>query len=103
MTYYLVCYLVWVMTLQKQNLKKQFIISLIFGFLIFLAICIEEFFANSSVNLILFTLGLGFLSSTLIFICFLIANVLKINRILLVYFFDARRRLLQPNHGLKNS
>ncbi|AZQ88051.1 hypothetical protein EJK51_0590 [Moraxella catarrhalis] len=22
MTYYLVCYLVWVMTLQKQNLKK---------------------------------------------------------------------------------
>ncbi|AZQ90165.1 hypothetical protein EJK50_0592 [Moraxella catarrhalis] len=45
--------------------------------MIFLAICIEEFFANSSVNLILFTLGLGFLSSTLIFICFLIANVLK--------------------------
>ena len=60
-----------------KSKKKQLIISLIFGFLIFLAICIEEFFANSSASLILFTLGLSFLLSMLIFIYFLIANVLK--------------------------
>lgn len=62
---------------KTKSKKKQLIISLIFGFLIFLAICIEEFFANSSANLILFALGLSFLSSMLIFMYFLIANLLK--------------------------
>lgn len=45
---------------KTKSKKKQFIISLIFGFLIFLAICIEEFFANSSVNLNIIYLRVGF-------------------------------------------
>ena len=44
----------------KTKSKKAIHHFINFWFLIFLAICIEEFFANSSVNLILFTLGLGF-------------------------------------------
>lgn len=44
--------------IEKTKSKKvQLIISLLFGFLIFLTICIKEFFINSSSGLIFLRLG----------------------------------------------
>lgn len=57
--------------------KKMFIVSLIFGILIFLTICIEEFFRNSSIGLILFAMFLSLLTTAFMFFCFIVSNMVK--------------------------
>lgn len=64
--------------LQKTKSKKtQFFISLAFGFCIFIAICINEFFANADSRLVFFAITLSLSLAALIFICFMIANFFR--------------------------
>lgn len=57
--------------------KKMFLISLLFGLLIFLTICIEEFFRNASIDLIIFAIFLSLFTAAFMFFCFIISDLVK--------------------------
>ena len=60
-----------------KSKKVQAFVSLFFGFLIFLSICVKEFFENSDSGLIIFSISVSVFSSVFVLVCFFIADFLK--------------------------